>query len=30
MKTSTKENDAADALTGLAAYLERYHGMFKE
>jgi len=30
MKTSTKENDAPDALTGLAAYLEKYHGLFKE
>lgn len=30
MKTSTKENDAADAVTGLAAYLERYHKLFKE
>jgi len=30
MKTSIKEDDAADALTGLAAYLEKYHGMFKE
>lgn len=30
LKTSTKEDDAADALTGLAAYLEKYHGMFRE
>jgi len=29
MKTSTKEDDAADALTGLASYLERYYGMFR-
>lgn len=30
MKTSTKEDDAPDSLTGLAAYLEKYHGLFKE
>jgi len=30
MKTSTKEDDAPDALTGLAAYLEKYHGLFRE
>jgi PBSX family phage terminase large subunit len=30
LKTDTKEDDAPDALTGMAAYLERYHGMFKE
>ena len=29
LKTSTKEDDAPDALTGLAAYLEKYHGMFR-
>lgn len=30
MKTSTKEDDAPDSLVGLAAYLEKYHGLFKE
>ena len=30
MKTSTKEDDAPDALTGLAAYLEKYHGLFRK
>jgi PBSX family phage terminase large subunit len=30
LKTDIKEDDAPDALTGLAAYLEKYHGMFKE
>jgi predicted phage terminase large subunit-like protein len=30
MKTSTKEDDAPDSLAGLAAYLEKYHGLFKE
>jgi PBSX family phage terminase large subunit len=30
LKTSTKEDDSADALTGLAAYLEKYHGLFKD
>jgi PBSX family phage terminase large subunit len=30
MKTSTKEDDAPDALAGMAAYLEKYHGMFKD
>jgi predicted phage terminase large subunit-like protein len=29
MKTSTKEDDAPDSLTGMAAYLEKYHGLFK-
>jgi len=29
MKTSTKEDDAPDSLTGLAAYLEKYNGLFK-
>lgn len=29
MKTSTKEDDAPDSLSGLAAYLEKYHGLFK-
>jgi predicted phage terminase large subunit-like protein len=29
MKTSTKEDDAPDSLTGLAAYLEKYLGLFK-
>jgi hypothetical protein len=30
MKTSTKEDDSADALAGMAAYLEKYHQAFKE
>lgn len=30
LKTDIKEDDAPDALTGLAAYLEKYHGLFKE
>lgn len=30
MKTSTKEDDAADSITGLVAYLEKYHNLFKE
>lgn len=30
MKTSTDNDDAPDSLAGLAAYLEKYHGMFKE
>jgi hypothetical protein len=30
LKTSTDEDDAPDALTGLAAYLEKYHELFKE
>jgi PBSX family phage terminase large subunit len=30
LKTSLKEDDAPDALTGLAAYLEKYHNMFKD
>lgn len=30
MKTSTKEDDAPDSITGMAAYLEKYHGLFKE
>jgi len=30
LKTATKEDDAIDSITGLAAYLEKYHGMFKE
>lgn len=31
LKSSVNEHDdAPDALTGLAAYLEKYHGMFKE
>jgi PBSX family phage terminase large subunit len=30
LKTDIKEDDAADALTGLAAYLEKYHQLFKE
>ena len=29
MKTSTKEDDAPDSLTGLAAFLEKFHGLFK-
>ena len=29
MKTSTKDDDAPDSLTGMAAYLEKYHGLFK-
>jgi len=30
LKTSTKEDDAADSTCALAAYLEKYHGMFKD
>lgn len=30
MKTSTKEDDAPDSLAGLAAYLEKFHGLFKD
>jgi PBSX family phage terminase large subunit len=30
LKTSKDQDDAPDALAGLCAYLERYHGMFKE
>jgi PBSX family phage terminase large subunit len=30
LKTSTKEDDAADSLAGLCAYLEKYHGLFKD
>ena len=30
LKTDIKEDDAPDALTGLAAYLEKYMGLFKE
>ena len=30
LKTSKDEDDAADSLTGLAAYLEKYHGLFKD
>ena len=31
LKSSTKEHDdAPDSITGLAAYLEKYHGLFKE
>lgn len=30
LKTSTDEDDAADSLAALAAYLEHYHGMFRE
>lgn len=30
LKTSIKEDDAPDALTGLAAYLEKYHNLFKD
>jgi hypothetical protein len=29
LKTATKEDDAIDSITGLAAYLEKYHGMFR-
>jgi hypothetical protein len=29
MKTSNKEDDAPDSLAGLAAYLEKFHGLFK-
>lgn len=29
MKTSTKEDDAPDSICGLAAYLEKYNGLFK-
>ena len=29
MKTSTKEDDAPDSLAGLAAYLEKFMGLFK-
>ena len=29
MKTSTKEDDAPDSLSGLSAYLEKYHGLFR-
>ncbi len=29
MKTSTKEDDAPDSICGMAAYLEKYHGLFK-
>jgi len=29
MKTATKEDDAPDSLAGLAAYLEKYHQLFK-
>jgi hypothetical protein len=30
LKTATKEDDAADSLSSLAAYLEKYMGLFKE
>ena len=30
LKTSTDEDDAADSCAGMAAYLEKYHGLFKE
>jgi hypothetical protein len=29
MKTSTKEDDAGDSLSGLCSHLERYHNLFK-
>jgi predicted phage terminase large subunit-like protein len=30
LKTSKDQDDAPDALTGLAAYLEKYNGLFRE
>lgn len=30
LNTSKEEDDAPDALTGLAAYLEKYHSLFKD
>lgn len=30
LKTDNEQDDAADSLAGLAAYLEKYHGLFKE
>jgi len=30
LKTDSEKDDAPDAITGLSAYLEKYHGLFKD